>query len=101
MDDPEAYGAIAAANAVSDIFAMGGHVLFAMAVAALPEDLPRDAMAAIFAGAAATVREAGGILAGGHTIRDAEPKYGLAVVGSAIPTGSSARAGRGPATSSS
>jgi selenide,water dikinase len=81
VDDPEAYGAIAAANAVSDIFAMGGRVLFAMAVAALPGDLPRDVMASIFAGAAATVREAGGTLAGGHTIRDAEPKYGLAVVG--------------------
>jgi selenide,water dikinase len=81
VDDPWTYGAIAAANAVSDIFAMGGRVLFAMAVAALPEDLPRDAMAAIFAGAAATVRDAGGVLAGGHTIRDKEPKYGLAVVG--------------------
>ena len=81
VDDPETYGAIAAANAVSDVFAMGGRVLFAMAVAALPEDLPREAMEAIFAGAAATVREAGGVLAGGHTIRDPEPKYGLAVVG--------------------
>ena len=60
---------------------MGGRVLFAMAIAALPEDLPREAMAAIFEGAAAKVREAGGTLAGGHTIRDAEPKYGLAVVG--------------------
>jgi selenide,water dikinase len=81
VDDPEAYGAIAAANAVSDIFAMGGRVLFAMAVAAVPEDLPREVMASIFAGAAATVAEAGGTLAGGHTINDAEPKYGLAVVG--------------------
>jgi selenide,water dikinase len=81
VDDPATYGAIAAANAMSDVFAMGGRVLFAMAIAALPEDLPRDAMAAIFEGAAAKVREAGGTLAGGHTIRDAEPKYGLAVVG--------------------
>jgi selenide,water dikinase len=81
VDDPGTYGAIAAANAVSDVFAMGGRVLFAMAVAALPEDLPREAMDAIFAGAAAAVREAGGVLAGGHTIRDKEPKYGLAVVG--------------------
>ena len=85
VDDPATYGAIAAANAVSDVFAMGGRVLFAMAVAALPEDLPREAMEAIFAGAAATVEEAGGVLAGGHTIRDGEPKYGLAVVGVAHP----------------
>lgn len=85
VDDPETYGAIAAANALSDVFAMGGRVLFAMAIAALPEDMPRDAMEAIFSGAAAKVREAGGILAGGHTIRDAEPKYGLAVVGAVHP----------------
>jgi selenide, water dikinase len=85
VDDPATYGRIAAANALSDVFAMGGRVLFAMAVAALPEDLPRADMEAIFAGASATVREAGGILAGGHTIRDPEPKYGLAVVGVAHP----------------
>ncbi len=81
VDDPETYGAIAAANALSDVFAMGGRVLFAMAIAALPEDLPREVIQAIFRGASQTVREAGGMLAGGHTIRDAEPKYGLAVVG--------------------
>ena len=85
VDDPRTYGQIAAANALSDVFAMGGRVLFALAIAALPEDLPREAMAAIFAGASETVREAGGVLAGGHTIRDREPKYGLAVVGVAHP----------------
>ncbi len=85
VDDPRTFGEIAAANALSDVFAMGGRVLFAMAIAALPEDLPRDAMAAIFEGAATKVREAGGTLAGGHTIRDTEPKYGLAVVGVAHP----------------
>lgn len=85
VDDPRTYGEIAAANALSDVFAMGGRVLFAMAIAALPEDLPREAMEAIFAGASAKVREAGGTLAGGHTIRDPEPKYGLAVVGVAHP----------------
>lgn len=85
VDDPFDYGAIAAANALSDVFAMGGRVLFALAIAALPEDLPPDALEAIFAGAAAKVREAGGVLAGGHTIRDREPKYGLAVVGAAHP----------------
>ena len=85
VDDPETFGAIAAANAVSDVFAMGGRVLFALAIAAFPEDLPADTMRAIFGGASATVREAGGTLAGGHTIRDPEPKYGLAVVGAAHP----------------
>jgi selenide, water dikinase len=81
VDDPRTYGEIAAANALSDVFAMGGRVLFALSIAAFPEDLPRDTLAAIFDGAAAKVREAGGILAGGHTIKDAEPKYGLAVTG--------------------
>jgi selenide,water dikinase len=85
VDDPEAYGAIAAANAVSDIFAMGGRVLFALSIAALPEDLPPDATAAILGAAAATVRAAGGTLAGGHTIRDPEPTFGLAVIGAAHP----------------
>jgi selenide, water dikinase len=85
VDDPRTYGEIAAANALSDVFAMGGRVLFALSIAAFPEDLPRDALAEIFAGASAKVREAGGTLAGGHTIRDAEPKYGLAVIGAAHP----------------
>jgi selenide,water dikinase len=85
VDDPALYGEIAAANALSDVFAMGGRVLFALSIAAFPEDLPRDTMAAIFEAASAKVREAGGTLAGGHTIRDPEPKYGLAVVGAAHP----------------
>ena len=85
VDDPVAYGEIAAANALSDVFAMGGRVLFALSIAAFPEDFPRDALAAVFEAAASKVREAGGVLAGGHTIRDAEPKYGLAVIGAAHP----------------
>jgi selenide, water dikinase len=85
VDDPWTFGEIAAANAMSDVFAMGGRVLFALSIAAFPEDLPRDVMAAVFGGASAKVREAGGVLAGGHTIRDPEPKYGLAVVGAAHP----------------
>ncbi len=85
VDDPRQYGEIAAANALSDVFAMGGRVLFALSIAAFPEDLPRDTMAAIFEGASAKVREAGGTLAGGHTIKDPEPKYGLAVIGIAHP----------------
>ena len=85
VDDPRTFGEIAAANAMSDVFAMGGRVLFALSIAAFPEDLPRDVLAEVFAGASAKVREAGGTLAGGHTIRDPEPKYGLAVIGAAHP----------------
>jgi selenide,water dikinase len=85
VDDPATFGAIAAANACSDVFAMGGRVLFALSIAAFPDDLPTDVMAAIVGGAAHVVREAGGTLAGGHTIRDREPKFGLAVIGVAHP----------------
>ena len=85
VDDPRTFGEIAAANALSDVFAMGGRVLFALSVAAIPEDMPGHALRAILDGAASKVREAGGILAGGHTIRDPEPKYGLAVIGVASP----------------
>jgi selenide, water dikinase len=85
VDDARTFGQIAAANAMSDIFAMGGRVLFALSIAAFPEELPRDVMAEVFGGASETVRAAGGTLAGGHTIRDPEPKYGLAVIGAAHP----------------
>jgi len=85
VDDPRTFGEIAAANAVSDVFAMGGRVLFALSIAAFPEDLPRETMAEILDGASSIVRQAGGMLAGGHTIRDPEPKFGLAVVGAAHP----------------
>lgn len=85
VDDPRTFGEIAAANALSDVFAMGGRVLFALSIAAFPEELPGDVLAAIFEGASSKVREGGGTLAGGHTIRDPEPKYGLAVIGAAHP----------------
>jgi selenide,water dikinase len=85
VDDPWTFGEIAAANALSDVFAMGGRVLFALSIAAFPEEVPNDVLAAVFGGASAKVREAGGMLAGGHTIRDPEPKYGLAVIGAAHP----------------
>ncbi len=81
VDDPGDYGAIAAANACSDVFAMGGRVVLAINVAAFPEHFPRTAMATIFAAAAAVVVEAGGTVAGGHTIRNPEPVFGLAVQG--------------------
>src|SRR5688572_31337476 len=85
VDDPRDFGAIAAANALNDVFAMGGSPLLALSVAAFPEELPVSVLAEILAGADETVREAGALLAGGHTIRDSEPKYGLAVVGTAHP----------------
>jgi selenide, water dikinase len=85
VDDPGDYGAIAATNALNDVFAMGGTPLLALSIAAFPEELPMEMLAEIFAAADAQVRAAGGLLAGGHTIRDAEPKYGLAVVGTVRP----------------
>jgi selenide,water dikinase len=81
VDDPADYGAVAAANACSDVFAMGGRVVLAINVAAFPEHFPRWAIAAIFDAAAAVVAEAGGTVAGGHTIRNPEPVFGLAVQG--------------------
>ncbi len=81
VDDPYTYGAIAATNAMSDVFAMNGSVTLALSIAAFPEDMPLDAITRIFAGAADKVREAGGIIAGGHTVIDSEPKYGLSVTG--------------------
>jgi selenide,water dikinase len=81
VDEPDDFGAIAAANACSDVFAMGGRVVLALNVAAFPERLPAEAIAAIFSAAAAVVQEAGGVVAGGHTIRSEEPIFGLAVQG--------------------
>jgi selenide, water dikinase len=87
VDDPADYGAIAATNALNDVFAMGGTPLLALSIAAFPESLPTEMLGTIFAAADAQVRAAGGLLAGGHTIRDDEPKYGLAVVGTVSPNG--------------
>jgi selenide, water dikinase len=81
VDDPRAYGAIAAANSMSDVYAMGGEVLLALNIGAFPNELPRDMIAEILLGAAETVREGGGVMVGGHTVNDAEPKFGLAVTG--------------------
>jgi selenide,water dikinase len=81
VDDPADFGAVAAANAVSDVFAMGGRVAFALNISAFPERMPPEAVAAILGAAAAVVREAGGVVAGGHTIRSEEPIFGLAVCG--------------------
>jgi selenide, water dikinase len=85
VDDPADFGAIAATNALNDVYAMGGVPLLALSIAAFPEELPTELLAAIVGGADEAVRAAGAILAGGHTIRDDEPKYGLAVVGTVNP----------------
>jgi len=85
VDDPYTYGAIAAANSMSDVYAMGGEVLFALNVAGFPRELPKEIIAAVFRGGADKVREAGGVIAGGHTVVDAEPKYGLCVTGRVHP----------------
>src|SRR5512136_704795 len=97
VDDAYSFGAIAAANAMSDVYAMGGEVLFALNIAAFPEDLDIEILGDIMRGSADKVAEAGGVIAGGHTVRDREPKYGLAVTGVAHPdhllTKGGARAG--------
>ena len=81
VDDPETFGAIAAANAMSDVFAMGGEVLFALNIAGMPEAVGLDVLSAILAGGAKKVREAGGVVAGGHTVTNPELFYGLSVTG--------------------
>ena len=81
VDDPEDFGAISAANACSDVFAMGGRVVMAVNIAAFPEHFPSEAISQIFAAAARVVEQAGGSVAGGHTIRNPEPIFGLAVQG--------------------
>jgi len=81
VDDPYDFGAIAAANALSDIYAMGGKPFLALNVAALPPDLPAEILTRILQGGAEKAREAGVVIAGGHTVQDKEPKYGLVVLG--------------------
>lgn len=81
VDDPYHYGAIAAANALSDVYAMGAEPAIAINLAAFPEDLDKDIVSMILKGGAEKVREAGAVIVGGHTTVDPEPKYGLAVVG--------------------
>src|SRR5260221_2370701 len=96
VDDPATFGRIAATNALNDVFAMGGVPLLALSIAAFPEELPTSVLAAVFSAADEQVRAAGAILAGGHTIRDAEPKYGLAVIGTVHPNGIWPKAGAQP-----
>jgi len=96
VDDPYDYGAIAATNAMSDVYAMGGEVVLALNIAAFPDDLPGEIIARILRGGADKVTEAGGIVAGGHTIIDAEPKFGLCVLGLVHPARVLTKAGAQP-----
>lgn len=80
-DDPYTFGAIAAANALSDVYAMGGEPRLALNVMAVPEDMPKEAVHAILRGGYEKAYEAGAIITGGHSIYDKEPKYGMAVTG--------------------
>ena len=81
VDDPYDYGLIAAANSLSDVYAMGGRPFLALNIAALPPDLPPEVSGEILRGGAEKAREAGVVVAGGHTIQDKEPKYGLVALG--------------------
>lgn len=85
VDDPYLFGMIAAANSLSDIYAMGGKPLFALNIVCFPTCLPLDILGEILRGGADKVKEAGAVIAGGHTIDDKEPKYGLAVTGAVNP----------------
>ena len=85
VDDPYDYGAIAVANALSDVYAMGGHPLLGLNIVGFPDDLDKDILAEILKGGSEKAQEAGVLIVGGHTIDDPEPKYGLSVTGVVTP----------------
>ncbi len=96
VDDPTAFGEIAVANALSDVYAMGGKPVIALNIVGFPVDLPKDLLANVLKGGAAKAKEAGVLIAGGHTVDDAEPKYGLAVTGIVKPGEQVTNAGAKP-----
>lgn len=96
VDDAYDYGAIAAANSLSDVYAMGGKPFMALNIAALPPNLPTELLAEIIRGAAITARSAGVVVAGGHTVQDQEPKFGLVVIGFVDPHNSLTKSGAQP-----
>lgn len=96
VDDPYTFGSIAAANALSDIYAMGAEPLFAINLVGFPDGLDMGVLTEILRGGAEKVREAGAVIAGGHTVTDREPKYGLAVTGMADPAGLMTKGGAWP-----
>ena len=93
VDDAYDYGAIAAANSLSDVYAMGGQPFLALNVAALPDNLPEEISSEIIRGGAEKAREAGVVIAGGHTVKDKEPKYGLIAIGFVDPRKMLSKAG--------
>jgi selenide,water dikinase len=96
VDDPYTFGAIAATNSMSDVYAMGAEVALALNISAFPSDLDPAILTAILQGGADKVREAGGVIGGGHTVTDPEPKYGLCVTGLADPAQIMSKAGGRP-----
>jgi selenide, water dikinase len=96
VDDPFVYGQIAAANALSDVYAMGGRPLTALAIAGFPKDAEREILRSIFAGGLEKLREADVVLLGGHTVQDTEIKFGYAVTGEVNPARVLANAGAQP-----
>ena len=99
VDDPFAYGEIAAANAISDVYAMGGTPMLALNVAAFPVGLPVEVLGEVMRGAASKASEAGVIVVGGHTVDDQEPKFGMAVTGVVEPGREVTNAGAKPGDS--
>jgi len=96
VDDPYFYGAIAAANSLSDVYAMGGTPFLALNIAAFPPDLPSNFLGKIILGGADKAKEAGVVIAGGHTIQDKEPKYGLIAIGFSDPARTMTKGGAKP-----
>ena len=93
VDDPYTYGAIAAANAMSDVYAMGGDVVLALNIACFPSNMPAETIREILRGAGEKVKEAGAAIAGGHTVDDPEPKFGMSVMGTVHPRNITTKAG--------
>ena len=96
VDDPYMYGQISAANALSDVYAMGGRPLLALNIVGFPIDLPKEILGEILRGGGAKAQEAGVLIVGGHTVDDQEPKYGLAVTGLVSPGAEVTNAGARP-----
>ena len=96
MDDPRQFGAIAAANALSDVYAMGGRPILALNVVCFPDNLPKRILGEVLRGGADVAAEAGVLIAGGHTLKDAEPKYGMSVTGTLRPDALVTNAGARP-----
>ncbi len=96
VDDAFSFGAIAAANAFSDVYAMGGRPLLALNIVGFPVDLPKEILGHVLRGGAAKAQEAGVLVIGGHTVDDAEPKYGMAVTGTVKPGKQITNAGARP-----